>query len=161
MPTLRASCLFSLASFSSAAVSCSRATVFSLWCPLKMTMYYIMNMFQLRRGELITLQCFLKIQTTVLISQLTDSLEATESPGNKMAILIKLALPYSHYIFLMLQHENNPYGWLALKNKMSSSDHLADFFLFNYWAALYFKAKRELTVCKLASLTQALFARYA
>jgi len=75
-----------------------------------MTMYYIMNMFQLRRGELITLQCFLKIQTTVLISQLTDSLEATESPGNKKAILIKLALPYSHYIFLMLQHENNPYG---------------------------------------------------
>lgn len=118
-----------------------------------MTMHYIMNMFQLRRGKLITLQCFLKIQTTVLISQLTDSSEATESPGNNMAVLIKLALPYSHYIFLTLQHENNPFGWLAMKNKMSSSDHLKDFFfLFNYWAALYFKAKRELTVCKLASL---------
>lgn len=75
-----------------------------------MTMHYIMNMFQLRRGKLITLQCFLKIQTTVLISQLTDSSEATESPGNNMAVLIKLALPYSHYIFLTLQHENNPFG---------------------------------------------------
>ena len=57
-----------------------------------MTMYRTMNVFQLGRGEIITLWGSLKIQTTVLISQLTDSLEAPESPGNKMAILIKLAL---------------------------------------------------------------------
>lgn len=59
-------------------------------------MYYTMNMFQLGRGELITLQGSLKSQTTVLISQLTDSLEVPESPGNKTAILIKLALSHSH-----------------------------------------------------------------
>lgn len=55
-----------------------------------------MTMFQLGSGELITLQGSLKIQTTVFISQLTDFSEATESPGNKMAILIKLSLSHSH-----------------------------------------------------------------
>lgn len=59
-------------------------------------MYYTMTMFQLGSGELITLQGSLKIQTTVFISQLTDFSEATESPGNKMAILIKLSLSHSH-----------------------------------------------------------------
>lgn len=74
-----------------------------------MTMYYTMNMFQLGKGELITLRGSLKIETTVLISQLTDSLEAPQSPGNKMAILIELALPHSHLVFLIPKHENNPY----------------------------------------------------
>lgn len=49
----------------------------------------------IRKGELITLQGSLKIRTTMLISQLSDPLEALESPGNKMTILIKLALSHS------------------------------------------------------------------
>lgn len=49
-----------------------------------------------RKGELITLQGSLKTQKTVLISQLSDSLEAFESPGNKTTIFIKLSLSHSH-----------------------------------------------------------------
>lgn len=51
--------------------------------------------FSARKGELVTLQDSLKTQKTVLISQLSDSLEALKSPGNKMTIFIKLSLSHS------------------------------------------------------------------